>query len=204
MKHEENKTVQGSFLGLTHLGLTEHLDAVLTDELQQLTVGQAEELIFLGYLGDEDRKKRAACLSIIIKQPDTLDGMFHKSTRYESRIYPHRKVCKRKAASKTFRMFLNVIKPAVTAKSIRFLRSQFSKLVTGFLLMREVTSDMRLSTVASHNAPQALNNLLLKPVRCREPAPSCVCHNCSSRFFLLKGATCNIQLNRLQEELAEP
>lgn len=36
---------------LTHLRLAQHLDAVLADELQQLTVGEAEELVLLGHLG---------------------------------------------------------------------------------------------------------------------------------------------------------
>lgn len=35
---------------LTHLRLAQHLDAVLADELQQLTVGEAEELVLLGHL----------------------------------------------------------------------------------------------------------------------------------------------------------
>lgn len=34
----------------THLRLAQHLDAVLADELQQLTVGEAEELVLLGHL----------------------------------------------------------------------------------------------------------------------------------------------------------
>lgn len=38
----------------THLRLTENLQTVLTDELQQLAVRQAEELLFFGYLGDAD------------------------------------------------------------------------------------------------------------------------------------------------------
>lgn len=35
----------------THLRLAENLQTVLTDELQQLAVRQAEELLFFGYLG---------------------------------------------------------------------------------------------------------------------------------------------------------
>lgn len=38
----------------THLRLTENLQTVLTDELQQLAVRQAEELLFFGYLGYTD------------------------------------------------------------------------------------------------------------------------------------------------------
>lgn len=38
----------------THLRLTEDLQTVLTDELQQLAVRQAEELLFFGYLGYAD------------------------------------------------------------------------------------------------------------------------------------------------------
>ena len=41
--------------GTTNLRLTEHLEAVLTDELQKLAVGQAEELLHLGDLGTEKR-----------------------------------------------------------------------------------------------------------------------------------------------------
>lgn len=43
---------------LTHLGLAQHLDAVLADELQQLTVGEAEELVLLGYLEDKAVERR--------------------------------------------------------------------------------------------------------------------------------------------------
>lgn len=39
------------FLNSTHLRFTEHLETVLTDEFQQLAVGEAEELIFFSYLG---------------------------------------------------------------------------------------------------------------------------------------------------------
>ena len=45
------------FLNVTHLGLTEHLQTVLTDELQQLAVRQAEELIFFGHLGHNSTEK---------------------------------------------------------------------------------------------------------------------------------------------------
>lgn len=38
----------------THLRLAENLQTVLTDELQQLAVRQAEELLFFGYLGYAD------------------------------------------------------------------------------------------------------------------------------------------------------
>lgn len=38
----------------THLRFTEDLQTVLTDELQQLAVRQAEELLFFGYLGYTD------------------------------------------------------------------------------------------------------------------------------------------------------
>lgn len=38
----------------THLGLTENLQTVLTNELQQLAVRQAEEFLFFGYLGYSD------------------------------------------------------------------------------------------------------------------------------------------------------
>lgn len=44
------KTVLISSFNVTHLRLTEHLETVLTDELQQLAVGEAEELIFLSHL----------------------------------------------------------------------------------------------------------------------------------------------------------
>lgn len=40
-----------SFFNTTHLRLTEHLQTVLTDELQQLAVRQAEELVFFRHLG---------------------------------------------------------------------------------------------------------------------------------------------------------
>lgn len=38
----------------THLRLTENLQTVLTNELQQLAVRQAEEFLFFGYLGYRD------------------------------------------------------------------------------------------------------------------------------------------------------
>lgn len=38
----------------THLRLTQNLQTVLTDELQQLAVRQAEELLLFGYLGYRD------------------------------------------------------------------------------------------------------------------------------------------------------
>lgn len=38
-----------------HLRLTENLQTVLTDELQQLAVRQAEELLLFGYLGHADK-----------------------------------------------------------------------------------------------------------------------------------------------------
>lgn len=38
----------------THLRLTQNLQTVLTDELQQLAVRQAEEFLFFGYLGDRE------------------------------------------------------------------------------------------------------------------------------------------------------
>lgn len=38
----------------SHLRLTENLQTVLTDQLQQLAVGQAEELLLFGYLGHAD------------------------------------------------------------------------------------------------------------------------------------------------------
>lgn len=44
----------------THLRLAENLQAVLTDELQQLAVRQAEELLFFGYLGDHRHVSTAA------------------------------------------------------------------------------------------------------------------------------------------------
>lgn len=43
-----------SSFNATHLSLTEHLEAVLTDELQQLAVREAEELVFFGHLGQRD------------------------------------------------------------------------------------------------------------------------------------------------------
>lgn len=38
----------------SHLRLTQNLQTVLTDELQQLAVRQAEEFLFFGYLGYGD------------------------------------------------------------------------------------------------------------------------------------------------------
>lgn len=38
------------YFKVTHLGLTEHLETVLTDELQQLAVSKAEEFLFFGHL----------------------------------------------------------------------------------------------------------------------------------------------------------
>lgn len=56
----------------THLGLTEDLQAVLADELQQLAVGQAEELLFFGYLGYVDTSARnSAAVSTENPGPDT-------------------------------------------------------------------------------------------------------------------------------------
>lgn len=38
----------------THLRFTEHLETLLTDELQQLAVREAEELVFFSHLGHGD------------------------------------------------------------------------------------------------------------------------------------------------------
>lgn len=43
----------GQLFTSTHLRLTEHLDTVLTDELQQLAVREAEEFILLRHLGQK-------------------------------------------------------------------------------------------------------------------------------------------------------
>lgn len=46
------KTWMQSFMSdsVTHLRLTEHLDTVLADKLQQLAVRQTEELVHFGHL----------------------------------------------------------------------------------------------------------------------------------------------------------
>ena len=46
------------FPNATHLRLTEHLQTVLTDELQQLAVREAEELVFFGHLGTQQYRER--------------------------------------------------------------------------------------------------------------------------------------------------
>lgn len=40
------------YFRVTHLRLTEHLETVLTDELQQLAVSKTEEFLFFGHLQD--------------------------------------------------------------------------------------------------------------------------------------------------------
>lgn len=47
------KHISEFYFKVTHLGLTEHLKTVLTDELQQLAVSKAEEFLFFGHLQEK-------------------------------------------------------------------------------------------------------------------------------------------------------